>query len=597
MSDVNGRRYSGSDHKKSIMYADFFKNPHCLYGARMRSCSENDIDFESGYELIPGTVLHIRRANYKIDSVQPQEEMPNWVRVVSCRKLTDGGPFGYSVCAEKISPPHRSMQEKDNLVLRFPDLTKPLSVASDLETLETDCENPACRSVQGQLRFAKEMAEKRAKELATLNRFAMAIGSTLDLKQILKIICIEMVDIFGSRNAGIGLLNAQRTQLTLVAFHTISDDEPDATGLVIPTEGNAATIFVIEHGETIIVPDAQHNPITASYHDIAFLRGTHCIMIVPLLSRGEVIGTIGLPTMAPDRIFSPSDVSFAQTIAAQISGAIENARLYEKTEKARGAMEQELKIGRDIQYGFFPKTLPSIRGWEVVSHFRPARMVAGDFYDMFILQENHMIGFVIADVCGKGVGSALYMALFRTLIRAFAINRITEASSSKTASLPLAEEILTRSMEMTNQYIACTHSSANMFATVFMGILKPQTGMLSYLNAGHPPPVVVGRDGIKTSLEATGTVVGMLPNYRFDVSCIQLKPGDTLFAYTDGLTEAKSPKGVFFGTNRLQHRLSRQFKSAQQMVDQILAEIERHTLGAEQSDDITVLALRRTGRL
>ena len=252
----------------------------------------------------------------------------------------------------------------------------------------------------------------------SLNRFALAVSSTLDLQDILRAICKEMVERFNARNTGIGLMNADRSKITLAAFYTASPDEKDATGLEIPLEGNASTHFVIETGQTIVVPDVQNNPITTSIHDVFTERGTQCVMIVPLLARGEIIGTIGLPMSDPERIFTPVEVSLAQTIACQIASAIDNARLHEQTQKAKEIAERDLEIGRQIQTGFLPETLPAPPGWQIASHFQAARQVAGDFYDAFELPGGN-IGIVIGDVCDKGVGSALFMALFRSLIRVF----------------------------------------------------------------------------------------------------------------------------------------------------------------------------------
>ena len=114
-------------------------------------------------------------------------------------------------------------------------------------------------------------------------------------------------------------------------------------------------------------------------------------MIVPLMSRGEVIGTIGMPTSDPDRIFTSEEVNLAQTIASQVAGAIENARLFEVTEKAKESAEQELEIGRKIQSDFFPQELPKIPGWDIAAHFQAARRVTGDFYDIISMEEGRKV--------------------------------------------------------------------------------------------------------------------------------------------------------------------------------------------------------------
>lgn len=255
------------------------------------------------------------------------------------------------------------------------------------------------KETEFELTQAKRNAELRVKELSTINRFAMAIGSTLDLQEILQTICKEMVGIFKARNTGIGLLNPERTLIELVAFHTTSKAEQNSIGLQIPLADNASTHYVLETGRPIVVPDAQNNPLTASLHEIFKGRGTQCIMVIPLLARGEVIGTIGIPTSEKGRIFTSAEVSLAQTIAGQITSAMENARLYAKTEKAKELAERDLEIGRQIQAGFFPEELPKLADWEIVAYFKPAHQVAGDFYDVFPFDKTEKAGLVIADVC------------------------------------------------------------------------------------------------------------------------------------------------------------------------------------------------------
>lgn len=449
------------------------------------------------------------------------------------------------------------------------------------------------KKVMQELSQANKIAELRVNELSTLNRLAMAIGSTLDLQTILQTICEEMVQIFKVRNTGIGLLNRDRTMLTLVAFHTTrKEEEIDSIGIKIPLAENASTHYVLETGQPIVVPDAQNNPLTASAHGIFRGRGTQCIMIVPLLARGEVIGTIGMPTSEKGRVFTNAEVSLAQTIAGQIAAAIENARLYEKTEQARDIAERELEIGRQIQAGFLPDSLPSLPDWEIVAHFEPAHQVAGDFYDVFVLGNDGNVGLVIADVCDKGVGAALFMALFRSLIRAFAMEKYVKHFASRVPDL-LPAEVLQQTIIQSNNYIATTHSSTNMFATLFFGILNTKTGMFNYINGGHEPPVIIGPNGIRAYLKTTGPALGVFPDMDFSHRQIWLKPGDTLLTYTDGVTDAQNQLGEFFTKNRFLELVSRPFPSAGSLLDHIRTEISQYISGSEKYDDITIMAVRR----
>jgi phosphoserine phosphatase RsbU/P len=215
----------------------------------------------------------------------------------------------------------------------------------------------------------------------------------------------------------------------------------------------------------------------------------------------------------------------------------------------------------------------------------------------------------VADVCDKGVGAALFMGLFRSLIRAlsnlyFDRNWISllegvelrqDDNSCEEGHFheknTLAIKIIT---QFTNNYIAKTHHRANMFATTFFGILDPECGMLYYVNAGHENPIIIKQEGVKTELEPTGPAVGMLPDMQFGVLQVELLPGDILLAYTDGVTEARDPAGLLFGEDRLNNLLCGPCGSAEVLLNNIETELKEFSRGAAQSDDITLLAVYRT---
>jgi sigma-B regulation protein RsbU (phosphoserine phosphatase) len=233
--------------------------------------------------------------------------------------------------------------------------------------------------------------------------------------------------------------------------------------------------------------------------------------------------------------------------------------------------------------------------------------VSGDFYDVFMLPDDN-VGLVIADVCDKGVGSALYMALFRSLIRVFAEQAIhctgpglTQISStpgniatiSSTANDQMARLAAVAS---TNNYISHLHGRECMYATLFFGVLNPSTGILSYVNGGHEPLYVINAGSIKNQLKPTGPAVGLMPDIPYKSQQIQLEPGDLLIGYTDGVIEARSPEDEIYSRNRLQSLLIEPFKSASDMLDRIKTNLFAFIDFAPQSDDVTMLAVQRASR-
>ncbi len=299
-------------------------------------------------------------------------------------------------------------------------------------------------------------------------------------------------------------------------------------------------------------------------------------------------------------------------LKARIDSCLEKKRLLDQQLVQRQILqyERDLQIGRDIQTRFLPDTLPQPSGWEIAAYFRPARQVAGDFYDAFPLSHNR-IGLVIGDVCDKGVGAALFMTLFRSLIRAFSQQHYTlsllDALSSdqptatrgsagkRRQALPsIGTLALQNAMVLTNNYVARTHSAMNMFATIFFGVLDPATGVMIYINGGHEPPAIVGSAGLKARLKPTGPAVGMLPDMAYEIQQVQFEPGDIMITYTDGVTEARDPDRKFFTERNLLLLLEQPVPSAAALLERIEARVLAHIADAVQFDDITMLAVQRT---
>ncbi|WP_411106544.1 PP2C family protein-serine/threonine phosphatase [Streptomyces sp. cmx-4-9] len=262
--------------------------------------------------------------------------------------------------------------------------------------------------------------------------------------------------------------------------------------------------------------------------------------------------------------------------------------------------EKELEIGREIQAGFLPESLPVPAGWEIDVRFRPARQVAGDFYDVFEISRGRRLAFVVADVCDKGVGAALFMALIRSLLRHTAENSglqhlVAAGRTGGSRRIPVVGATpLLNAVTATNGYLTRNHLRQGYFATLFFGVLDPLTGSLVYINGGHNPPLLLPGDGREpVALDTTGPAVGVLPDCVYTLGYAQLDPGDTLFAFTDGVPEARCPSGSFFGDERMLDLLTAPLVNGKDVVDRMDVAVIEHTGTAEQHDDVTMLALHR----
>ncbi|MEA5597350.1 PP2C family protein-serine/threonine phosphatase [Rivularia sp. UHCC 0363] len=327
-------------------------------------------------------------------------------------------------------------------------------------------------------------------------------------------------------------------------------------------------------------------------------------------SNGEMLGVLQLlnsrhPETQEILPFDAVLCEIMQWFAAQVSSALEDQRL-RKNQASWVKAEQEIQVGRKIQLDFLPEALPQVKSWEIAARFYPAREVAGDFYDAFPMGHGR-IGIVIADVCDKGVGAALFMSLFRSFLRVLAqqnyalnlldslINNSPKAKQDKQSRLPsIGTQALKNAMERTNNYIVETHCRTNMFATIFFGVLDPATGKLIYINGGHESPFICNANGIKQRLHRTGPAVGVFSNAKFEIELTQLEPGDILLGYTDGVPDARSPNHERYGEPRLCQLVeSASMDSAAGLLDRIDDAVHRHIAGIDPFDDITLIALRR----
>ena len=254
-------------------------------------------------------------------------------------------------------------------------------------------------------------------------------------------------------------------------------------------------------------------------------------------------------------------------------------RAYDIIEAQKERMQDELTVGRNIQMSMVPQTFPPFpkrHEFSIYADLIPAREVGGDFYDFFFIDENRLC-LCIGDVSGKGVPAALFMAVTRTLIKARASDDISTAS------------ILTRVNDELSR-----DNHAYMFATIFLGVLHIRTGELSYTNAGHNPPFILRHNRVIERLDSLhGPVIGARQGLAYKTDSTSIYKDDILFMYTDGVTEARNHNKEFFQERRLMAMAAaRRFESAQEMVEMVVAAVKQFEAGADQFDDITLMAIQ-----
>lgn len=350
-------------------------------------------------------------------------------------------------------------------------------------------------------------------------------------------------------------------------------------GLIIDTEN--------DHRWTKLAND---NSNTRSAIGVPITRGNYILGVI-ILEHSEV------------NHFSCETLSLMQVTADQMALVIENAYLYYEVQLYATTLDEELQKGREMQRDFLPTRIIQPKNWEIEAFLNPAKELSGDFYDVFPI--GNYVGLVIADVCDKGVGSAMFMALMRSLLRIFA-RKIqphtfsgdsfaqTDFISIGDHEIDLAQIAPLEAIKLTNNYVADNHGNTNMFATIFFGVLNPNNGVLNYINAGHEPILILNQFGIKKELDSTGAAVGMMPNMKFIIEQTILEPGDILLGYTDGVTDGKNPEGKLFGKKKLVELIQQKpFNSAADLLNTVKDNLLAHIHDAPQFDDITLLSVRR----
>jgi serine phosphatase RsbU (regulator of sigma subunit)/anti-sigma regulatory factor (Ser/Thr protein kinase) len=304
------------------------------------------------------------------------------------------------------------------------------------------------------------------------------------------------------------------------------------------------------------------------------LREAGVSLVVPLVSGGELIGTLNLGPRLSDQQYSTDDKKLLDSLAAQAAPALQVAELVRRQAAeaaSRERIEQELRVAQLIQQNFLPRELPELGGWQLDAYYKPAREVGGDFYDFFELPDGQ-VGVVVGDVTDKGVPAAMVMAAARSVLRATAASVVSPGET----------------LERVNELL-CPDIPDKMFVTCLYGVIDPASGRFRFANAGHNLPYARTAGGA-VELRATGMPLGLLPGMTYEETEATIAPGEALLLYSDGVTEAHSETREMYGTPRLATLVA----GDENLIDGLLGSLE-HFTGSEweQEDDITLVTLRR----
>jgi serine phosphatase RsbU (regulator of sigma subunit) len=456
--------------------------------------------------------------------------------------------------------------------------------------IATDGEDEIAEIAKATQVFVTRIAEserrtrRRISELHALGEISQAVNSTLDLDKVLTTVVAKATELSGTEAGAIYVFDETSQEFKLRATCGMDETIIAAISGRPIRRGETAVGEATEIGRPIQISDV-HNDGSELVLDVIIQAGFRALLIVPLLGADRIVGALVVRRKAPGE-FAKSTVDLLQTFAAQSVLAISNAHLFSVNEKTLGRLSRELDAARKLQLGMLPREFPDYspeQPVEMHAFIETAREVGGDLYDCFYTAD-HLCCFLVGDVAGKGAPAAMFMARTSSLVRmAAALWR------------QMGAEITTvRIAEIVNREL-CQNNHEDMFVTAFLGLLDTRTGVVSYVNAGHPLPHILRASGELVPIAGKSDMpLGLHSAAVFHGHAVTLRPGDLIFAFSDGIIEATDESGMLYGHARLQAQLRSAGSNVTpaELVRAITESVQTFTGAAPKSDDVTALALR-----
>ena len=398
----------------------------------------------------------------------------------------------------------------------------------------------------------------RYEELTLLYELGASFASVLEVDRVCEIALEKAADAIGASKAIVALVGPDG----LYAAALRGTDRLSSGGV---------TEWVARHGRELLLHEDEPAPAGTSRDDTE----DGPVLSVPLLPPGEgdPLGALTLAGKAGAARFSAGDAKLATAVAAQLAAAVYRSRLVDDL-SATEAVRREVEIAAGIQRTLLPEEPPQVAGVELAALCVSAANLGGDYYDFFV-DEDGRVSLVIADVAGHSIGSALMMAMARSILRRSLAEGMHPADVLAATNSSLFDDLV----------------RSGLFLTVFCARFDPRTGELEFANGGHNPPLLRRVSGETAELDADGAAIGIFLDVDFERGGLELRAGDVLLLYTDGVTEAAPPAGEQFGEQRLVDTLGA--GTPRELVEAVYSAARAHAgVGSSQADDITLVALR-----
>lgn len=411
--------------------------------------------------------------------------------------------------------------------------------------------------------------KKLHRYLTVLYDISSAIGTILDVDELVQTILVKTFDAFPQADLGVVLVRDEDDRMVPKAMHSRSG-KPEQDLRLSRTLIKTA----VDQRQSILSLDVQNDPRFDGSASIMSSMA-RSIMCVPLVFRNQVLGLIQLETHKKSRPFQQEDLMLLNGVGAEAAAAIQSARLHRQAVQMQ-LLRHDLEIAQTVQQHFLPAEMPQIEGYDFVAKYESALQVSGDFFD-FIPFPDGQLGIVIGDVSGKGISAGLVMAKLTSELRFAALTDVDPA------------QVISR----VNQ-VLCKKSIGMIFATVMFLRLDPATGNCICANAGHLPGFYRSADGeVSEIFGATGMPVGIMADETYSSVAAPINPGDLLLLVTDGVTEAKDASGENFGFDRLKDVIKTVTPHAEMVTQDLRLKITTFTSGQTKKDDIAIIAISR----
>jgi sigma-B regulation protein RsbU (phosphoserine phosphatase) len=422
------------------------------------------------------------------------------------------------------------------------------------------------------LRSENERLRVALEELKILNEIATAISSTLSLEQVMELMIKKCIKHLRAEQCAIMLLDPKDKDRP---FHTMIR-KADTSKAVLPYRLDTQLMgWMLKNRKPLLINDFsefKHAGLISGDNG-----GIKSVLAAPLLLKGHMTGSLNVFNKQDPDGFTEADTRLLAIIATESAQVIENARLYEE-ERALLRMQDEMRMARQIQADLLPKTPPAVVGYDIAGKSIPAKLVGGDYFD-FISIDEHRLGICLGDVSGKGMPAALLMANVQATVR-------SQALSCRNPC-----ECLSRSNEL---LLAST--DLERYATLFYGVLDTGAHAMDYCNAGHNPPFVFRKDGEPERLKVGGTVVGCFGATGYSDARVEIRPGDILVIYSDGVSEARNDLEEEFGDSGIADVIDSSIDDpAESILLKLIETVKAHGEQAPPGDDMTVVVVKRCG--